>query len=81
MKVHLHEVCLSMVNHSQHKPRLPVIERTKQRGAYANSAVTDAHAENMPVVPSFLCSDRSSSIILSSLHSSEMSDISYSVFG
>ena len=80
MKVHLHEIRLSMVNQPQHKPRLPVIENAKQRGAYANSAVIGAHAESTPVVPSFLGSDRSSSVVMSSLHSREMSDTSYSVY-
>jgi len=52
-------------------------------GAYAES-VTDkprgAYATGKAVVPDVIGSDSSSSIIVSSLHSSEMSDILYSLY-
>lgn len=43
----------------------------RQIGAFANS---------VPIIPNAAGSDASSSVLLSSLHSSEMSDISYSIY-
>ena len=66
--------------------------RTRQLGAYADGAAIaaggeltaelprGAYAIGKPVIPVAVGSDTSSSVVVSSLHSSEMSDISYSVY-
>eukprot|EP01032_Pedospumella_encystans_P027162 gene27162-30704_t len=62
----------------------PVSEENMPLGAYIdgpvvghNKKVLNKHEIN---IPDIVGSDKSSSIVLSSLHSSELSDISYSVY-
>lgn len=76
-----------------HTPHLPTPK--KRQGAHANGAIVGANAQgayantpisdptndvSIPPVKSSVHSSSSASIVLSSLHSSEMSDLSYTVY-
>lgn len=89
---HLDTIRLSTADQPSRAPHLPVFVKrktTKQRGAFANSVSTQVvnHSArvNRDMVdksdrPNSVGSNDTSSIVVSSLHSSEMSDVSCSIF-